>query len=268
MRYGKLLLIVFMAAFLGSAYASGDSFSCPTPTSTPWKFIIAPYGWLPWINGDVTTGSNESHINMTPKDVLPNLDAVLELHMEARKGNWSFMLDPTYLKLSQSVDIGPFGGSADITMKQYIVDFGEYYKFASLAAGGSNNKLDIEGFVGGRYWYINNDLDFNLGLPLPISIPSISVTKKWLDPVVGGRLSYRINDTWFFNLVGDVGGFGLVSHFTWEAKAMGIWQFSRYVGIAGGFRAIGVNYEDGQGSSKFQMDTVTYGPVLGITFVF
>jgi len=245
----------FPAVFFSAAYANGAKVG----NDDSWHFLVAPYGWMAWMQGNMTVKGNKSDIYTTPKDILNSLDVALEVHLEARKGNITYMLDPTYLKLSDKISNGI--GSVEVTMKETLVDFGVYYRFMSLLTQGTNNYLTGETFVGGRYWNMDVDNKINTSI-------TISQQKNWLDPVIGARFIYHINDKWRFSLHGDIGGFDLISKFTWELKLMGMYQFNRYIGIAAGFRAIGDDYKDGKGANEFRFDNVMYGPVAGITFTF
>jgi hypothetical protein len=68
---------------------------------------------------------------------------------------------------------------------------------------GSPN-LDLYSIVGARY--------FNDGLSITPKVPgfgfqhSASANKDWVDPIVGLTGRYRIDDKWFVNTEGDIGG--------------------------------------------------------------
>ena len=68
---------------------------------------------------------------------------------------------------------------------------------------GSPN-LDLYSILGARY--------FNDGLSITPKVPgfgfqhSASANKDWVDPIVGLTGRYRIDDKWFVNTEGDIGG--------------------------------------------------------------
>jgi len=224
-----------------------------------WHFMIAPYAWVSWDTGNITILGRTAKIDMTPKDIANALDSALQLHLEANKNRFTFLLDTTYLELSDS-STGALG-TTSMKFTQVLVDFGGFYRFKSYPIDNANNRLDLEGFFGGRYWHLKNELS------LPINW-SDTRSKKWLDPVVGGRLLYHIRNKWVLSLNGNIGGFGLISKFTWQAKALAMFKFNRYVGIGAGFHALYVNYEDGKNLTKFKLCKTTYGPMVGIAITF
>ena len=97
---------------------------------------------------------------------------------------------------------------------------------------------------------------------------NFTTRKNWLDPVIGARLIYNLNNKWLFSLHGDIGGFDLISKFTWELKLVGMYKFNRYLGVAAGFRAVDVDYKDGKGANEFRFNNVFYGPEVGIAVTF
>ena len=264
MKFNKicfsLVFCVISCCILNTSVYAATPYHCAmNDNATPWHFMIAPYAWIAWDKGDITVLNRKATIDMTPKDTKNALDSGLQLHLEANKNRWTFLLDTTYLELSDS-STGALG-TTTVNFKQVLVDFGEFYKFMSYPTDNANSRIDFEGFFGGRYWYLKNKIS------LPINW-SDTRTKKWLDPVIGGRLLYYIRDSWVLSLNGNIGGFGLISNFTWQVKALAMFKFNRYIGIGVGFHALHVNYEDGTRLTKFKLRKTTYGPMAGIVITF
>lgn len=261
-------VVLMLTLFISSSAHAAALKSAPLvkPTDNQWRFLIIPYAWLPWIDGDITVKGQESSIKVSPGDLIRALQAVFQLHAEAAKGNWSFMVDPTYVKLKNDVDItgpaglGSIGGS--ITNRLTIVDFGVYYKFLNTYVNNCpNSSISLEALLGGRYMKLEASVN-------PKRFARRSASKSWADPIIGSRLQYHINQFWTAVMYGDIGGFGVSSHFTWAAKLLAIYKFNKTVGLAFGIRALGTNYSDGHGANKFKMDTTEYGPTVGITIRF
>lgn len=232
------------------------------PVNDQWRFLVAPYAWLPWISGDMTIKGQDVAVSTKPDELLKILQAVFQVHAEAAKRNWAFMVDYTYLKLKDPLDYTSPRGvpvNGNMTTKMTLVDFGVYYKFLNTYIDGRPNSLiSLEALLGGRYMSLHNSLNLNI-------MPERSAGKSWTDPIIGGRMHYMINQFWSAVMDGDIGGFGVGSHFTWSARLLGIYNFNKNVGLALGVRALGINYSSGQGSNRFRMDTTEYGPEAGIT---
>jgi hypothetical protein len=162
-----------------------------------------------------------------------------------------------YAKLKDEGDYGFFG----VRMKQYIIEFGGTYRIVKAAIGTEpHSKLGVEGLVGGRYW----NTDVRMELPTF----DTSKSKDWFDPIVGVRLKIGLLKNLSFHFQGDIGGFGVGSKFTWNTEGLLIYDLSRYFSLKLGYRAMGVDYESGSGSSKFKYDVTYYGPVLGLVVKF
>ncbi len=264
MKFNKIFFslvfcVIGCCSLITSAYAAAPYHCATNNNADSWHFMIAPYGWIAWDNGNITVLNRTAKIDMTPKDIMNSLDSGLQLHLEANKNKCTFMLDTTYMQLSDS-SVSSLG-TTKVKYTQVLVDFGAFYKFKSYPVNNCQNRLDVEGFFGGRYWYLKNEIS------LPINW-SVNRSKKWLDPVVGGRLLYHIKNKWALSLNGNIGGFGLISNFTWQAKAIAVFKFNRYVGIGAGFHALYINYEDGKNLTKFKLRKTTYGPMAGIVITF
>ncbi len=129
----RMLTLSFclMAFILAGTMASAEDAS---PEDSKWEFIIVPYLWMVNIDGDVTAGGIKTDINLKFGDILRDLDFGGEAHMEAWKGRWGLFLDATYLKLtddgeSVSPRLGPV--DVDVDIKEWLVEFGGFYRLAS-----------------------------------------------------------------------------------------------------------------------------------------
>jgi hypothetical protein len=102
-----------------------------------WHFAVTPYLWMPNIeaNGaaDAPPDGGEPAFEIGPVDYLDNLDFVLMLAGEARRGHWSLRADVIYLDFSNQRSrvktiTGP-GGEIEIP-----VDAGTTSSFTGLEA--------------------------------------------------------------------------------------------------------------------------------------
>ena len=74
-------------------------------------------------------------------------------------------------------------------------------------------------------------------------------------------------------MIGDVGGFGVGSDFTWGAMGTIGYNFRLFseknnARAAVGYRAIYQDYTDGSGDDKFKWDVTYHGPILGLVIEF
>ena len=256
-----------------------------TPAQDKWEFQVVPYGIMAALKGSVTIKGIEAKVDMSFSDILSDLELAGMMHMEAKKGKWGFFLDPTYMKLKTSGEgtrsfRGPLGQQtvdafvdADISMEQWAVDFGGFYEFAKIPVGQDKDKmmyLDI--LAGGRYWYLSGDIDVGLvldanGNQVARSI-SQSGSRQWIDPFVGLRTRFQLTKDLMMVFRGDVGGFSIGSKFAWNVSGYLGYSVSEMVSLWAGYRALGVNYQNGSGNDKFVYDVTIQGPAIGVGFRF
>jgi opacity protein-like surface antigen len=67
---------------------------------------------------------------------------------------------------------------------------------------------------------------------------------------------------------GDIGGFGVGSHFTWSVATIVAYQVSEHISLGAGYRMLDINYSDGKGSDQFRFDVQMRGPMLGFAIHF
>jgi hypothetical protein len=116
-------------------------------------------------------------------------------------------------------------------------------------------------FAGTRYNNIGGGITFNG----PAGYVR-SGTQDWWDPIVGVNLAFPIVED-CLSIAGrfDVGGFGVASHFTWQAYPHLNWRFARWGSMQIGFRWLGTDYEAGSGADRFRFDVLLQGPQIGFS---
>jgi opacity protein-like surface antigen len=242
------VLAVSLAILLGPAAARGQE----------WQFELTPYLWIAGIDGDVgVRGSPTVSVSADFSDILKDLDFGALVLFEARKGPWFLLLDGVYLKTSKDDDTpGQVFSRIDVESRTAIITPAVGYHLW----GGDLAGLDV--YAGARIWVIDTELKFTSGGVVPTQ--RFSETTAWADPIVGARLRAALSGKWFASLVGDVGGFGLSSDFTWQVFAGVGYQLTDRWSLKVGYRAIGVDYE----SDGFRFDVVEHGPLIGLGFRF
>jgi hypothetical protein len=246
-----------------------------------WKFSVTPYLWLPNINATLkysvppgTGGSPE--VEVGPNEYLTNLNAVLMLAGEARKGRWSLFTDFVYLDISaegssvKSVDFGGTSVSATIdagtktTLEGMAWTLGGGYAIVQTPG----TSLDLIGGV--RYFGLQVTTDWNLtatidGPPGSQSFPrtgSVSAEEDLWDAIIGvrGRISLG-EGHWSLPYYLDA-GMGS-SSFTWQGL-LGVAYTFGWGDVTLAYRHLYYDQKDG----KLIQDLYFSGPALGVTFRF
>jgi len=296
----RLGLSVILSAWLaasGPALASDLAGPEPVPAAG-WQFRFTPYAWMINVNGDVTARGNTVEVNEDFFQIVEKSDSLLAWmsYFEARKGKFALFTDLVWLDLGfpGSIDIrrSPFArfpravvkvaGKAQLDYESTIVQSGVAYEVARWQnASGSYTALDLMGSA--RYW--NQDLALSLRLNGTLEVDfqrlglkfqrsrRVAIAKsndlEWVDPVIGARIRHQIAPGKELSLVGDVGGFGAGSEFSWQA--VGVYSFqTTCLGMPLradlGYRALSVDYSENGRFGKDGLDVVQHGPVMGVTF--
>ncbi len=211
-----------------------------------WDWNISPYAWLIGLDGDIEARGVLTSIDESFTDAISKLTVAGMLHVDGNDGNWGTMGDLVYLNLDDSSDT-PIG-KIDAGVEQWIMSVIPYVRVRS----GEMTTLDVG--IGARYLYTSLDVD--------TPIASVSESKSWVDPILLARLNIQATDNLYFSLIGDIGGFGLSSDFTWQAAATAGYKVSELIDLMLGFRYLDVDYSD----SSFRYDAVSSGLTLGVRF--
>ena len=285
----SLLLISLQAAQSGELHAADVN---PTAsTSSDWNFSFTTYAWTPWISGDLTIKGRSFDVDVTAGQVLDALDwsgiPAWFSYAEARNGRLVLFNDIAYAKLAGSKSFaktGPLGaatlsGNVEADYEQAIVEVGAAYEiWSGINPGVGTAAFDV--LAGGRYWHQDATVSANSSLngnPFGLDIEGGRVIARsgsvdWVDPFIGARLRQQLTPGQNFTLRGDVGGFDVGSEFTWQVIATYDFQLcvtERYA-IDGylGYRALSVDYSEGSGVNRYEIDAIQQGPVMGATVRF
>ena len=228
----------------------------PAPVSyvNDWKFQLTLYGWALSLNGDVgIRGLPTVDVDVSFSDILDNLDGAVMGSFFASNGRFVLLSDLIWSKLSDTVDVGPFGGSVNFDQRQLIAQAAAGY---TLPLGIPN--LQLSATAGLRYNRLKAEVDIDPAL-LPVST-SREGTKNWIDPTIGLFLHYDINDRWFINALADIGGFGVGSDITAQGFASLGYMWTQSISTAVGYRVIYTDYK----KDGFVYDTTMQGPFASV----
>ena len=225
------------------------------PAPNPWEFRITPlYGWLTALEG--TTGPDvlPATVDESFSDILDVLKMYASLQMEARYDRWGFLADGFYACLGNTGhSSGPLNADVDLELKQFLAEFEVLYRVAETPT----HFLDV--YAGVRYNSLELDLDITGKLKR-----SASASRDWVDPIVGLRGQWNINDCWYLAGKGDIGGFGVNSDFTWNLQATVGYNFTKNFSAEVGYRYFDTDYDDG----GFTYDMAEKGPLINFVFKF
>jgi hypothetical protein len=260
---------------MASASAATDGQGTGSPTQDgaaldegdpdEWDFLFAPYLWTASLTGSGEVQGNRISGTASFSDILDNLDLALQGYFEAGKGRWSFFVDGMFLELSDGVSTPLPGLSAEVRAQLWLFQWGAYYEVAKFALGGifKDSSLAVEAMFGNRIYRLEARLRLSPG-------PNSEDDETWLDPIIGMRIPWKLPANFSLVTKGDIGGFGLGSHFSWQVQSMLKYEFQTRVPffLAAGYRILGFNFSDGSGADKFKIDARLYGPIIGAGVAF
>jgi hypothetical protein len=196
------------------------------------------------------------------ENTFKNFDFAAMLRFEASRCRWTIIGNLIYIGVGNDDTIGaaaPIDVDWDTTT--LIAEGLVGYRFAqwSLGCGSACFKptASLDALAGFRLYHLSADIDLSPG-------PDGSGDQTWVDPVVGLRALFHVTPSLTFNVMGNVGGFGIGSDLSWELIAGLSWQVGRCVSIDAGWAVLDIDYENG----SFGYDVNMSGPYLGATFRF
>jgi hypothetical protein len=110
-------------------------------------------------------------------------------------------------------------------------------------------------------------VDASLGFPNQ----KVSGSGSVIDPIVGGRIVWRLSETWSLWFRGDVGGFDISdsqSKLTYNLLGGVEWRFTPAASALVGFRYLNIDLEKSNRRDRFNADIEMFGPFLGVNLYF
>jgi len=290
LRHVVLASLGVMLGTEGTAWAA-DLAPSPLPvlaTQAPmapsWSYRLTPYGWLTALNGTQTVRGRSVKVNASFVDIVEESDTLVGLmgDFEARYGPFALMANVVWSSIGfERNDVRnrtpasgvttSVGRALGLDIQMAIAEVGAAYELARSGA------LAFDVLGGARYWYQEADLSFEVDRTVGIADLELaggrafarSGSVDWLDPVIGARVRYTVAPGHELWLRGDIGGFGVGSDFSWQVIGgygfeLGTYQGITFSGVIG-YRALYVNYVQGEGEHRYEFDMLQHGPVLGVS---
>ena len=264
-RLAAILTIVAAPAFAADVAPEPP----PPPPATPesgWTLSVAPYFWMAGLSGDIGVGGLQPvDVDMSFGDILDDLEFGGMVVSELHNGQWGFLADLIYVSTSSDSGITRTIGGIPVALDAGV----DTTSFTATLMGEyrvvSNPRSIVDLMAGVRIWSIDNDISATLSAGgTPVAAFSGSDGDTWVDPMLGVKARMDLNERWFVNGWGMIGGFGAGSDLTWDVLAAVGYQWTDRVSSEIGYRSLGVDYEE----DGFTYDVVQQGPILGLLIRF
>lgn len=253
---GRLILVVFaVSAFLafGPVYADEGK-----AKKSPWEFTFMPYVSTVGVNGTVGADHVSGHVNVPWHKLKNYVKTGYAAYFEARNDRHAAYFNGSYLKLEDDGTLrdARIAAYADITLQISNMEFGYSYRLAKQKA------YTFDLFAGARYWRFRTDLD--VAVPIVGFQNSYHDTEQWIDPIIGFVFTPALTEKLSLILRGDMGGFGVGTHFTWKGMAAFNYQLTKKVGAQVGYNCTYLDYSRG----GFTADVYLQGAFAGLSYKF
>ena len=180
--------------------------------------------------------------------------------------------------------------AVDADIRLWMNDFAAHYRLIDERFGDGNKKRFIfEPYGGFRYVYLRQEATIeqntNIRLATSGSIlgsgsgsrsmsgsgkEKIGDSRDYVEPLIGGRIHWDLNEKLVLWFRGDVGGFGIGSgsDLTYNLIPGCSYRLTKNTTLDFSYRYFNMDYSNGSGHDKLAMDAEAYGPVMGMTIVF
>ena len=243
-----------------------------------WQFKFMPYAWVPAVlkANKATLSGVSGSIRLNTQDILDNLDMVMYGRVEGWKDDkWGFSYDTFYLNLGYDDGFSPKGFvdvELDMDIRVWMNDFAVHYRLVDERFGeGNKERFIFEPYGGLRYVYLREIADVEVDVPgLGSRGDELGDSRDWVEPLVGARISWDLNEKFSLNFRGDAGGFGIgsASDLTYNIIPGCTYKLTENTTFDFSYRYFNMDYSNGSGSDELGLDVEAYGPVFGLTILF
>ena len=257
----RVLSFVLCAIMLGGA---ANLVRAADGEDDRWQLITTPFLWGTGLEGDMTIHGRTVEVDLGFDDLLEVTDYGFMTYLELRKKKFGFYASPSYMKLSGDAHPQRPRASADFEQHFWLVEGGAFY---NLVDTGGDKPFILDLIAGVRYWNIDTEVNIQGEGPLGREL-SIGSLFEVTDPIVGVRLHQHITSKLSFAIRGDLGGFhiseGDTSDFSWHAMGLLGYDLSQRFTLLAGYRALGIETDEGTGTSNKGVDLIFQGLMLGL----
>lgn len=259
----KMKVLTVVAIALCGAIADTSANAADMNYSEPvsgWTYKVSPYGWAAGMKGDVGMfGAPVASVDIKFVDVFDAIDwgnfpAVAFINAEARREEFGVFGDLVHLALAADAT-GPRGRiNIDLSLQATIASALATYRVVEE----EGSYLDL--MAGVRYW----NVDAKLNLSGQAAAAGFSDGGSWVDPMIGVKGQYDINDTYFLEGWAMYGGFGVAADMDWDVYgALGYRANDKWT-LQAGWRHLEIDYT----KNSFVFDLAMSGPMFQATYRF
>ena len=257
-----LLSLVLLCVLLGAVPAMAQAGD--TNTQGDFRWIVAPYAWLTGLNGTIGAKGHDTKVNAPFVNLAKYFEIGGMIHLEGLyRERVGLFTDFSYSLLGDETSGKRV--SLDGKTSLLLTDVAAFYRVGKFPLGqADNDDMTFDVLAGARIW----SLSLMLNSDRRWGGRDLFKNRTWVDPIVGIRTEFHFGKSWRLSLRGGVGGFSISSAITWDATAALGYSLWDHGTLLLGYRAVGVNHDEGSGKNAFKFDATLSGPILGLAFTF
>ncbi|WP_209506281.1 hypothetical protein [Ruegeria sp. HKCCSP335] len=209
-----------------------------------------------------------AELDLNLGDVLDALDFAAAGRYEAWNGDFGIIVDANYVGIELETTLpGPLGAGVNVDVRQKWFGVLGAYRILDGEYGSSGQRYAIDLQGGLRYNSIRQEIDVTT--PGPGNPPTLGGDQGWIEPVVGIRGMWRLNQKWTGIGSLELGGFGAGGNDLQVGANVGFdYQPWEKTALTFGYRYFSVDYSDTLSSGEFAYDVDQHGPYIGIKYFF
>lgn len=237
----------------GEAVVPIDAEVAPTIDNDAWRFTITPYAMIPTLSGNIKT-SGGGNIDLPTGNAESDWDFSVPLALDLGKGRWGVGLEFFYLGYSGEAGLDD-GAIIDQNLN-FDVTLTHTKAFAYYRAL-ENEKHVLDFYAGANVITLKFETEFS-----GLFNGSSDSSNTWVDPVIGFRYHYNINDKWQIFSRGELGAGD--SSITWDAMLGIDYILSDHWAFGAGYRSMGLDFSSSEGDYDIQLN----GPLISASYTF
>ncbi len=262
--------LVFLTGVLSMPGLSrAQSLPAPGQNETGWRHGASFYLFTPLrTTGTSTVAGQSAELDLNLGDVLDALDFAAAGRYEAWNGDFGIIVDANYVGIELETTLpGPLGAGVNVDVRQKWFGVLGAYRILDGEYGSSGQRYAIDLQGGLRYNSIRQEIDVTT--PGPGNPPTLGGDQGWIEPVVGIRGMWRLNQKWTGIGSLELGGFGAGGNDLQVGANVGFdYQPWEKTALTFGYRYFSVDYSDTLSSGEFAYDVDQHGPYIGIKYFF
>jgi hypothetical protein len=219
-----------------------------------WHFNLVPYVWMSGVEGDVSVANLPPvSVDASFSDIIENFDVGFQGRFEARKDRFGLAADFVWINLGVPAVETQL---ADVTVdfRQVVAEATLFYRVAS--GGRADNPAHLDVLAGVRYTTSRTRL--NADSAGGVQADSDFQDLDWVDALAGFKFRAPLGSK--LSILGrtDIAGFG--SKLTWNLEADLAFLASEHWTVGAGWRHMDIDFDDGEGVERRQLELAYSGP--------